>query len=365
MGQYRIVAYRNSALPILVANALVISLLLFIIGQVAFVGYSLYLAGSWIGALAALGYSFFCLWWLTGPIIEMPVYFILSDRIVHGQYREIDRCFASALSIWELIPLPKSSSYLRLRANRALIRMWLGDYGSAELEMREIIAKLESKRFFNKSSTLFGLLLNNLSCIIIRGDGDLTEAEQLAKRALTICRSGWMKTSNTAAFPFVNLATVCFRQGRYAEAEEYLKQALPLCNPGKQPSTVLPVSGEFTRVNALLLLSLTLFKENKQAEALAVLTNVMQFIDADMKCITLLSLDVLTNLSDTLIEHNHLQSAEKLLDYSYAIASRHPDHCDGVKVLDSYTKLLTLTNRESEIADMKRWIRPVLIGMHI
>jgi hypothetical protein len=84
-----------------------------------------------------------------------------------------------------------------------------------------------------------------------------------------------------------------------------------------------------------------------------------------MKCITLLSLDVLTNLSDTLIEHNHLQSAEKLLDYSYAIASRHPDHCDGVKVLDSYTKLLTLTNRESEIADMKRWIRPVLIGMHI
>jgi hypothetical protein len=49
--------------------------------------------------------------------------------------------------------------------------------------------------------------------------------------------------------------------------------------------------------------------------------------------------------------------AEHLMNIAYAIGHNHPFHPDAKQVLNYFEKLLLLTGRADEVADMRAWLR--------
>ena len=72
----------------------------------------------------------------------------------------------------------------------------------------------------------------------------------------------------------------------------------------------------------------------------------------------------MTRLTDELIARSEFKRAEPLLELAYSMAGQCPDHPNSLLVMGSYAQLLRLTDRQSELADLKSWIRPVLLGLH-
>jgi hypothetical protein len=53
--------------------------------------------------------------------------------------------------------------------------------------------------------------------------------------------------------------------------------------------------------------------------------------------------------------------AERLLNLGYTISQDTPFHPDAKQLLNYFEKLLLLTDRQSEVGDMRSWLRPVNI----
>lgn len=320
-----------------------------------------------VGLLSGDLYSFafnglistFLLWYFAGGIIETALCCYLATEIGRGNFGKIERAFSRALFVWKKLPLRKYDGYIRTLTNQALMRMVLGDYDKAEMLMKEALQLLDNHKRLQKTD-LAAILTNNLASLLLR-KGELVEGESYAQRSLLIYQSGKGRSPNASAFPKANLGWIRLQQNRLHEAEQYLTEALDLSKPGKLPMTILPLSGQYTRMNCLFNLAITLYKQDKTSEARAICEDLQRTLDEDRASVTVTALQSLSRLANVLIERKDFDRAEKLLEHSYFLAGRFPDHPDAMGVLQSYAELLALTDRQSEITDLKSWVRPVLL----
>ncbi len=240
----------------------------------------------------------------------------------------------------------------------------MGDHETGEKELREVVHAVEAN-VFTRKSYFTAVLQNNLAYAILKNGGCLEDAEVAAHQAIALIHSkGALADSAIAIFPLTNLGVIYFLQGDFVRSEESLIEALSCSPPGKLTMEVFPSHTIFTRTNALLWLTATLFKQSKDEAALARVKEVLEIVSYDSDCVTLECLDSLSRVCNELAARNHFEEAEVLLEHGYAVAANNPDFGDNTALLESYETLLSLTDRASEIPDLRRWIRPVHLLHH-
>ena len=360
MGGQLIVKTRLPGIPmILRVHVVLYGYLLFATLQMLFLaGYSLLSGDLYSFAFNGL-IGTFLLWYFGGGVIETALCCYLAAQIGRGNFGKIERAFARALPVWKKSPLRKYDGYIRTLTNQALMRMLLGDYDKAEMLMKESLQLLDRHKRLQKTD-LAAILTNNLASLLLR-KGELEQGEAYATRSLAIYQNGKGRSPNASAFPKANLGWIRLQQNRLDEAEQYLTEALKSSEPGKLPMTILPLSGQYTRMNCLFNLAITLYKLGKTSEAAAICEDLQKTLDEDRSSVTVTALQSLSRLAHVLIERQDFERAEKLLEHSYYLAGRFPDHPDAMGVLQAYSELLALTDRQSEIKDLKSWVRPVLL----
>lgn len=318
--------------------------------------------GQFAMATLNVAYATFIFWFYTGTaLIEYP----LSLRILSGMdaahLSKMERGYTLGVRKWQALPIFRGSGYLRMLTNQSLLRLLLGDYEGAELPLTEVIAMARKRKYLNEKSSVnsaFGaVVLNNMACLQIRKD-NLVEAEELATSALSLSRKG--KTASAAAFPLVNLGWIRMKENRPAEAEELLKEADQLFE-GKLPPGIMHKSVTYAHTNGQIMLANALYQQDKLDEANAVCDGVIAALAEDESRIAITSVILLTDLADRLMSRQDFARAEHLLEHAYELVRQFPVHPDSLPLLLSYTQLLCLTDRQSELEDLKSWVRPVLL----
>jgi tetratricopeptide (TPR) repeat protein len=242
--------------------------------------------------------------------------------------------------------------------NQSLVRLLQGDYEGAELPLAEVMAIIQTRKNL-RDSPFAAIVWNNMACLQIRKD-ELGEAEELATKALEITtRHG--KSANAAAFPLVNIGWIRMKQHRPAEAEVLLKDANELFEK-KLPLFIVKRSVTYAHTNGQIMLADALYQQDKTDQANAVCDGIIAALAQDDSCIAITSVTLLINLADTLMSKKDFARAERLLEHTYSLVRQFPVHPDSQPLLLSYTQLLCLTDRQSELNDLKSWCRPVLLN---
>jgi len=311
-------------------------------------------------AVALFNFSYACLiyWLYTGPaFIEFPLCLRILSSMDSAHFANMDRRYTLGVRLWRVLPIFKGSGYLRMLTNQSLVRLLQGDYDGAEAPIAEALSIISSRKSL-RNSQFAAIVLNNMACLQLRKD-ELAEGEKLAMQALEIHRRG--RSPGLCAFPLINLGWLRLKQHRPVEAEEYLREANKLF-AGKLPMGILKPSVTYASTNGLIMLADALYQQDKTEEANKVCDGLIGSLAKDSSCMAITSVMLLTNLADTLMERNELSRAEKLLEYTYDLVRQFPVHPDSQPLLLSYTQLLSITDRKSELEDLKSWVRPVLLN---
>jgi tetratricopeptide (TPR) repeat protein len=79
----------------------------------------------------------------------------------------------------------------------------------------------------------------------------------------------------------------------------------------------------------------------------------------DSEVLTPVSVRAINRLAEGYLSRGLHESAENLLNLSYGVLRRIPNHPDGQETLSSFKRLLLDTDRKDEIEDMLLWVRPL------
>jgi tetratricopeptide (TPR) repeat protein len=302
----------------------------------------------------------FLIFQLGGQLLLSTLPLLLHyKRMTTTQYIAVDRCNRLIIQIWSRVFLGNSGTLNILKANWGLNRIWLGDHASGEAVLREVMPSIE-KSLQQRGSNCSYVMHNNLSYAILKNGGSLEDAEKAATKAIDLIQSRRLLTDNPfALFPLTNLGVIHFLKNDYEQSEARLVEALSCRPPGTFTMEVFPAHTLFTRTNALLWLAVALFKQAKTEEAFRRVKEVCELISQHSECVTLECLDSLSRVARELTAREHFEESEILLELGYAVAADNPGFADNKSVLESYEVLLQRTDRLSEIADLKRWIRPI------
>jgi tetratricopeptide (TPR) repeat protein len=257
---------------------------------------------------------------------------------------------------WKTLPIHKGVGYIRMLANQSVVRLLQGEYDLAELSMLQALRYIENRKRWRQSG-LAALIYNNMAVLKMR-NGELEEGEEYANKALSIYTRG--KSPKLACLPYINIGWARLKQDKPQEAEECLRKALKDLE-GRLPLYVMQSSITFAHSNTLILLADALYRQEKVTEADQLCDGIIKSLTADNSSIAITSVLVLTDLANTLIARKDFVRAEPLLEQTYALVRQFPTHPDCQPLLQSYAELLCLTHRESELPDLKNWVRPVLI----
>jgi len=303
-------------------------------------------------------------WRYGGILIETYLALNLVKQFQTRNYGATELSYHKMLQLWHLLPIRKGASVALAYSNFGLVRLLQGKFDAAEAPLRESVRLMESDRRAKKHF-LSAIPINNLAIVCAR-TGNLDEAESLATRALKIYENH-KKTKTTCgpAFPLIVLGWVHEERGKFLEAEECFERAYSLLSHEKSPAVILKESIEQARITCKLNLAYLYLMLAKQAQAEELCAELLHELSVSDEFFTVNGLRGINHLVPKLIENNQTALAEQLLEHAYFVARHHPDHPDAKILLNTYASLLETSGRTAEIADLNRWVRPVLLSTHL
>jgi hypothetical protein len=99
------------------------------------------------------------------------------------------------------------------------------------------------------------------------------------------------------------------------------------------------------------------FKRGNDEQAKSYVEEYLKGMHINFAILSASHLDVTTRLAEECVIRGLFDYAERLLDVSYSIGMGQPFHPDSLETLNCYEKLLVLTDRKDEVADMRSWLR--------
>ena len=319
-------------------------------------------------------------WGFTGIVIQTGLTIDLLRSIRKQDYFTAERKYLRFIRLWTLLPIRKGGQLGLAYSNLAYVRIEQGKYEEAEPVLREAVKLFETDRRLSRNYVM-PIIINNLA-VVLASTKQYPEAEQLSKRALSIFEARspgtcapafallnlgviclWqhmlMEANPAYRAEMINLGAVCLGQNRIDEADRYLDRAKLLLETAKKPLAIIPQSFEFAYSTCLLNFALLRFAQGRSDDALYYCKQLMA---PDKVCfLTVNSLEAMAKLADNFLAIGNTSMAEQVLEQTYLIGQRQPDHRHTAQLLDTYAALLTDTGRGSEVADMRRWIRPIIM----
>lgn len=338
------------------------------------------LAGDLIAGVAlAVGFLFFL--WSTGGLfvgLGLNLYFHSKYRSERANFAQMDLVHRKALKALKKMPFSRHISVAVSISNLGILRLCQGDYEGAASLFSDASDYLDQFRKHRKL-TAGGLRLlwmdiilqNNLASAYIRS-GKLIEAELIASRSLETAQeaSFQKKYKMLEAAPLSVIGAVHTRlalsdsaaDARLALSEsalEHFKKALEIFENEPVPKPFNAGTFQQAKYHCCIGAAIVSIRLERKAESLAWYEKSVQLARRDLSQLNVLALEGLYILANEYMNNKIFDIAEELLDLAYKIAHDHPFHPDSKQVLNYYEKLLLLTNRQSEVQDMRSWLRPL------
>lgn len=299
-----------------------------------------------------------CLWAFGGHYISIPMTIYLNQKYRQKRYSELEVAHAKALKLLRKLPFRKTLDLPILTSNLALLRLCQGNYENAESLFRDAVTFI-SKETVVKDSFSAAILINNLGCACMRL-GNYVEAEVHANRALEILALPKNKNYRlVASLPYSLIGAVHTKLEEYDTALENFKEAFRIYENEKAPAGTIMTSFTQGRTQVRLWTAYVHAKLGKLEESENDCDLAFTLIQQDATAINTLTIEILYMLANEYMNAKLYERAERVLGLAYSQCVESPFHPDAKLVLNYYEKLLLLTDRQSEVADMRAWLRPV------
>ncbi len=243
--------------------------------------------------------------------------------------------FVFLLTVFAAAQTP-DSSWSRWN-NEGLRLSQVPDYPGAERAFRSALA--EAGRF-GEQDPRFAEALSNLS-VARREQGDLNQAEQLARRVVAIRESSSGPDTPDVAWALSNLAAVLHAGGRDAEAEPVLRRALHIAETAGDDKLLGPV------LNSL---ALTLMGLREPARAEPVLRRALAIFENSYGADSLAAAKAANNLGMLYRSNREYSKAETELRHALLLCEKNagPDHPLLVIILNNLFSVLSDRKRIEE-----------------
>lgn len=295
--------------------------------------------------------------WSTGGfLINVPLCLYLSNKFSGGHLTEIAGTYRRTLHIWQRLPVAKDVNLGVGMATLAFIQHTRGRFDEAESHYCKAIKLIEK----NKQAAYphMAAITNNYASLLLR-EHRFVEAEEMLDASIAIWERQKGAEWNGSAIPLCTTAAMHLECGELDKAEDCLLNARRRFEASQDPRMILPDSMWQCKTVCYLGLTLVYCRKKQWSDAFKFMELSFDLVQHHPISFGPLCLYVTNRIVQELIDAGKLQQAERMLELAYMIGGRYPDHPDAVTVLELYDSLLQLTGRTDEIADMRRWIRPV------
>lgn len=302
------------------------------------------------------------IWSLGTTLLAIPLGMYLSLQYSKGNYAAIDAAYSRSIRLVNKLPLRRSWAMSTMLSNLALMRLCQGYYDSAESLFAEAVDYVRKDKRLRKHYYA-AILLNNLAVARLRQDKPI-EAELLATEAMEIMD---LKKNRSPKLNIVRAlingahGIARLEHGELDEAESYLRKACQLHETEEARSGMGATTKTQAHVMCYFGLALVLARQNRLDDSERACDRAYALLAASNGSCTLnlMALRGLNLLANEYMKNEKYERAEKLLEDAYLVGGRYSFHKDAQDTLSYFEKLFLLTQRHDEIADMRKWLRPI------
>lgn len=326
-------------------------------------------AFMWLGAV----YSLFT---ASSPIYLFPYFlfltvisYLMTPLFIHNfvqicvqrdiqrrDYESIDRAYSRTLRLLNKLHFPNIGVRTFLLAEIGRMRLLEGHFDSAESFFLEAIASTANEHRtppVNRAILYFNLAGS------LRRQGLLPEASDRYEMGMKFLTSTDVKTMAFLSFANLAIASLKIEQGDLVGAEQCLIKAKELMDRTDLQKAFPSVRKIQAELSCLSALTLVLLRKGDQQAAETIGGKFLALANLHLGEITSLEMKTLNQIVAEYLALGQNGLAEKFLDVTYAVARDFPFHPDSLLALDSFEKLLLITDRKAEVDDMRHWLRPV------
>ncbi|PWT95993.1 MAG: hypothetical protein C5B53_10485 [Candidatus Melainabacteria bacterium] len=346
----------KSTMPYYLTIAVMISILV----AITYFFLSALVTGS-VGSATSYGLVLGILTWLyITPLTTCFLYIYMYKHLHDRNYGLVETAFSRAIIVLNRLPVYKASYIPGLLSNLGLARLAQGHYQSAESLFRDALSQAEGLSARSRSKRWLAslcVLYNNLAVACLRL-GNYVEADLLLERGMKLLENEKNQRYRFYLAPLQLAASVVHSElGELPAAEEHLHKAQEVLRQTPRPSSISP-SARLLDVQCDIQQALIHARRGDFAKADPICDHILQQESALFSTMSLKSFKL---LATEYMNHQGYDRSEALLESAYAIARDHPFHPDSQELLSCFEKQLQLTDRQSEVKDMRSWLRPVLI----
>lgn len=288
----------------------------------------------------------------------------LFANLPKRRYLDIERELRKANVVVERIPRRERTWYSGIMlSNMALMRLYQGDYDTAEKLLRQAYALTSQDKRMTKH-LIAPLVSNNLAVACLLNDKPF-EGEELAEKTMQLWQLQNKNNRTGACMSHLILSSICLTMNELDRAQEEIHKFQAIINAGQYPKSFSKDSFLQAQANAHLMLAIIYAKQKHYGLAKDSTDKFLTMAAESPHCVSTMTLRHLNGLCEELLDAGDHARSEKLLEIAYALGREFHHHPEAVLALERYERLLIATNREADVADMKRWIRPLAYELAI
>jgi len=287
---------------------------------------------------------------------SMVAYFLAAytnHKLPLREYRQLVSACSRAVASVNWIPFKTGKTQLYM--NLSLAQRTLGDYSAAETSARLAIANSASG--LSSYSRLVRFVATMYLGAVLRAQGKFDAASAEFAKAMLEIEAPSNLSPLWTAWMHMAFGGLALDTNRLSEAVTELKTALQDLELARSPWGYPHVRREY-RAWCLLPLALAHAERGDISSSKEAWQTAVCAIRDDPTVTDPDWISWLIRLAACYIDYGDYFLAEQPLQLAYSLVRDVPTHPSCNQVLDSFEKLLLITDRASDISDMRSWLLP-------
>lgn len=299
-------------------------------------------------------------YYMSSGLIATPVTLTAPMKLLQKDYFGIESSHRKVLKLLQSLPVPKDATFAILYVNIALGQLQRGMSESAESNLMEALKYVNEKKKAHRAIATIAYC--NLGCAFFR-QMKIEKSIESYNHALHIVESMPRFYDAYKVVAYTGLGSAYTRASNFSKAAEYFQNCLELTQ--KKCKALNKKTIPAVKFHAHTGLALCHARAGEQELSRQHYGRMMECLAENINCGDANCGFVLSELANVYMDENDLHRAEGILHLAYNWCSKQPMHPESQLILDSLERYLRLTNRESEIADMRRWIHLVPLDTQV
>ena len=305
--------------------------------------------------LAAIPVVLASAYYFSPSLIATPVTLTAPQKLLNRDYFGIESSHRRILNILTSLPVPRDTTFAVLYINIALGQLQRGMSETAEGNLLEALKYVNEKKKGHRPIAAIGYC--NLGCSFFR-QMKIENSIESYNHALRIVESMPRFYDAYKVVAYTGLGAAYSRKADFEKAADYYQKCLDITKKDKCKA-LNKKSLPSVRFYSHSGLALCMLRLGKPVEAQKHYGKIMECIGENLNCGDANSGYIMSELANAFMDGHDLHRAEGILHLAYSWCSNQPMHPESQLVLNSFERYLKLTRRDSEIADMRHWLKLV------